>query len=301
MRRWAWLGWFAAGCGASGQPARGATPCEGLRVGDRPYAFVGETVDLCGPQRGREVWVDEGRGPGACPPERGSACSALEAPLTAVLRAGVGLWTAPSAPGPVFLQLAHGGAPDAVIRVAVIDRSGDEDGDGLSNEVEHLGGLDPLDPDVDDDGLSDGDEVRRGTPPRRPDIDGDGLLDGEEIGFGSDPQRADSDGDGLADAGEFTELTDPRDRDTDGDGLSDGEEVLIWRTSPRRADTDLDGVEDGAEVAAGTAPRWSDGGAAGSAGAEAASGALRPPRGGSGAVESEREGRGLGLPSADPR
>ncbi len=300
MRRWAWLGWFAASCCSADQRAPSSAACEGLLAGDRRYAFSGETVDLeaCGP-RGDPAAVVYQSGslaaPGACPPELGGACLALGAPVTVIPRAGPGRrgWTAPAALGPVFLQLVRGAAPGpaVVVRVAVIDRAGDADGDGLSNEVEHLGGLDPLDPDVDDDGLSDGDEEQRGTSPFQADSDGDGLYDGEEISFGSDPLRADTDGDGLADAGEFGELTDPRDPDTDGDGLSDGEEVLIWRTSPRRADTDLDGLDDGEEVAAGTAPRLADHDRAGAADSVKAASGAAAAAGGAGASrapETER-------------
>ncbi|MHB1308033.1 MAG: Ig-like domain-containing protein [Limisphaerales bacterium] len=45
------------------------------------------------------------------------------------------------------------------------DRSGDEDGDGLSAIGELIMGTSPSNPDSDDDGIPDGDEVRQGTDP----------------------------------------------------------------------------------------------------------------------------------------
>ncbi len=110
----------------------------------------------------------------------------------------------------------------------------DSDGDGLSDEFEHLStedlGTDPTAYDTDGDGLSDGLEYRLGTKIDAPDSDNDGLLDGDEVfhreggawtgGWEvdlptrtawvfSDPLVADVDGDGLNDRSERNEATSP--------------------------------------------------------------------------------------------
>lgn len=89
------------------------------------------------------------------------------------------------------------------------EAAGDDDNDGLSNQV----------------------EAAIGTDPRASDSDGDGLLDGEEINqYNSNPTMLDTDGDGLADGEEIriyrTSVNNP---DTDGDGINDGDEVEAGR------------------------------------------------------------------------
>ncbi|WP_049902279.1 helix-turn-helix transcriptional regulator [Halococcus agarilyticus] len=97
------------------------------------------------------------------------------------------------------------------VPVTVITRSGDIDGDGLSNAREAENGYNLSNADMDGDGLNDGPEVNRyESNPQNPDTDGDGVRDGEEIEIGIDPSTA----------------------DTDGDGLSDGTEVNLLRTDP---------------------------------------------------------------------
>lgn len=194
MRRLAWIGLVAWGCG--GDPTgvlamvgQAPPPCEGLSVvGGAAYAFPGDTLRLeaCGLARGQAFAVYGGRSlgaPAACPAELGGACLALGAP---VVRAAVGVatvpverreLTVPGGPGPLHLQLVRErpSRPPAlapVVSLMVLDRAGDADGDGLSNEEEDARGLDPLDADVDDDGLLDGEEIARGTSPRRSDTDG---------------------------------------------------------------------------------------------------------------------------------
>jgi Tol biopolymer transport system component len=154
---------------------------------------------------------------------------------------------------------------------AALSGTGDQDGDGLTNEREAALGTDPLlpdsdndrltdkeevetlltnplDVDSDDDRLQDGDEVQTHlTDPRNPDIDGDGRLDGDEIAGGSDPRNTDSDGDGLRDGDEIKLQVDPRNPDSDGDGLRDG---LENATCPRPSvpDSDTDGLVDGKDL-----------------------------------------------------
>lgn len=160
----------------------------------------------------------------------------------------------------------------------VIERDGNLDEDGLTNEQEvkvgsHINdsdsdddGLmdgtevneydtDPSIADTDDDGVRDGVEISGGTNATVADTDGDGLTDGEEINdLRTDPLEADSDDDGLTDAEEVRLGTDPTFADTDGDGLTDGEEVDRYGTDPLDSDTDSDSFSDAGEVNLGTNP-----------------------------------------------
>lgn len=111
-------------------------------------------------------------------------------------------------------------------------QSGDDDGDGLTNDEEDILGTDPNNPDSDEDGLTDKEEA-----------DGDTL-----------PLDADSDNDGLNDGDEAAYNTDPLDKDSDGDGLSDGVEVNETGSNPADPDTDNDGIDDGSDPAPGQLP-----------------------------------------------
>jgi PKD repeat protein len=147
--------------------------------------------------------------------------------------------------------------------VALITVVVDNDGDGLSNELEALLGTDPEDIDTDDDGIEDGDEylywtfghndywIDRDVTTEWTDSDSDGKINI------LDP---DSDGDGLLDGREvYFYKTDAVDADTDDDGLTDGVEVTGWTinvyrlgykiptfvtSDPLMVDTDLDGYDD---------------------------------------------------------
>jgi len=138
----------------------------------------------------------------------------------------------------------------ARLSLVVGERSGDLDGDGLSNDAEVDAGTDPLATDTDGDGLDDGIERRtHGTDPLVTDTDGDGLDDGEEVvDSNTDPTAADTDDDGFPDGREVEFGTVPTRTDTDGDGLDDGAEVNRYQTDPTLADTDGDGLADGAEI-----------------------------------------------------
>lgn len=140
--------------------------------------------------------------------------------------------------------------------VRALARTGDADGDGVTNERELSLGTDLDVADTDDDGLTDGLEVDTyETDPTDPDTDGDGLADGPEVTeYSTDPTAQDTDGDGLSDGTEVSAYgTDPTAQDTDGDGLTDGEE-LERGTDPTNPDTDGDGLADGREVALATDP-----------------------------------------------
>ncbi|QLG64127.1 MarR family transcriptional regulator [Halorarum salinum] len=170
--------------------------------------------------------------------------------------------------------LSRDEAARATHDVSVIEKGGDEDGDGATNRRELDEGTNFTDSDTDDDGLSDGLELDTyGTDPTETDTDGDGLDDGPEVReyrtdpteadtdgdgleddaevnrHGTDPNSPDTDGDGLADALEVnTHETDPTDPDTDGDGLSDADEVREHDTNPTKSDTDDDGLSDALEA-----------------------------------------------------
>jgi len=120
-------------------------------------------------------------------------------------------------------------APDSA-EMAQNELGPDKDGDGLSDELEGLPGinLNPNNPDTDGDGLNDKWELNDlFTDPRVPDSDGDGLTDGEEVNEHS---------------------TDPLLPDSDFDGYTDFEEVRIYKTNPLKIDTDEDGLDDAYEI-----------------------------------------------------
>ncbi|MFC5368883.1 helix-turn-helix transcriptional regulator [Salinirubrum litoreum] len=137
------------------------------------------------------------------------------------------------------------------LTVVSVPRTGDLDGDGLTNAEEHEAGTHLWASDSDSDGLPDPRETD--TSPTTADTDGDGIADGREVELGTDPTVADTDGDGLNDATELAEGTDPLSVDTDGDGLDD-ERELYGESSPTVADTDGDGLDDGSESLFGTDP-----------------------------------------------
>ena len=100
----------------------------------------------------------------------------------------------------------------------VLDGDEDTDNDGLTDRVEFVHGLDPMDgsdalADFDGDGLTNAEEVAFGTGIFAPDSDNDGLTDGEEVNtFGTDPLNDDTDGGGRTDGDEvFRDGTDPLD------------------------------------------------------------------------------------------
>ncbi|WP_231189785.1 helix-turn-helix domain-containing protein [Haladaptatus sp. DYF46] len=160
--------------------------------------------------------------------------------------------------------------------VYLMIKTGDDDGDGLTNEKEiEIGtnvsskdsdkdgledgeeinnyGTNATDADTDGDGLRDNQEISVGSNPTRKDTDADGLIDGVEYEKGTNVSRADTDDDGLTDVAELDVGTNPTNKDTDGDGLNDSEEVASV-TDPTKSDTDDDGLNDGKEKALGTDP-----------------------------------------------
>jgi hypothetical protein len=73
---------------------------------------------------------------------------------------------------------------------------GDYDADGLSDQVESAGSLNPLNSfdaqsDADNDGLTLLEEIQRGTNPANPDSDGDGRSDGDEVAAATSPTQSD--------------------------------------------------------------------------------------------------------------
>ena len=121
----------------------------------------------------------------------------------------------------------------------------DTDNDGLTDEFEKVIGTDPRSGDTDGDGLSDCIEIEMlGTDPLMFDTDANGVSDGDE----------DFDGDGLSNKEECQYQTNICEKDTDGDGLTDYEEISIYFTNPLLADTDKDGLKDSSEIRLGTDP-----------------------------------------------
>jgi hypothetical protein len=101
--------------------------------------------------------------------------------------------------------------------------------------------------DTDNDGVTDNEERHGGMDPRRADTDGDTLTDNQEWNMiYSNPTHQDSDGDGTEDGFEFYSFrTSPVLADTDGDQISDTDEVLARNRDPRIADLPLYGIKIG--------------------------------------------------------
>lgn len=92
--------------------------------------------------------------------------------------------------------------------------------------------------DTDGDGVTDNEEKHGGMDPRSPDTDGDLLSDDQEWNtIYSDPTNQETDGDGIQDGFEFYTLrTSPILADTDGDQLADPDEVAAGNRDPLVAD-----------------------------------------------------------------
>lgn len=92
--------------------------------------------------------------------------------------------------------------------------------------------------DTDGDGVTDNEEKHGGLEPRNPDTDGDTLTDDQEWNrIFSDGTLQDSDGDGVQDGFEYyTFRTSPILVDTDGDQIDDLEEVTSGNRNPLIAD-----------------------------------------------------------------
>ncbi|WP_440010452.1 DUF7343 domain-containing protein [Halomicrococcus sp. SG-WS-1] len=132
----------------------------------------------------------------------------------------------------------------------VMTKSGDLDGDGLTNEfeVEKMRTADwpPRafdDSDMDNDGLDDQAEIEKhDTDPTDADSDDDGLRDATEIQIDTKPNNPDTDGDGIPDGKEYWELeSDPKDANspqTMGEGTT-----TTTTTTPGTASGDLSGAQ----------------------------------------------------------
>jgi hypothetical protein len=131
----------------------------------------------------------------------------------------------------------------------------DSDGDSLPDHVEVLGWTvaikrtngdinsrmvtsSPYEKDTDGDGVTDDEELHGSMDPRSADTDGDKLSDNDEWNtIFSDPTAMDTDGDGVQDGFEYlTFRTSPILADTDGDQISDPDEVFAGNRNPLIAD-----------------------------------------------------------------
>jgi hypothetical protein len=120
----------------------------------------------------------------------------------------------------------------------------DEDGDGLTDDLEQRGWVVHI-------VKSSGEIVSKDvtSDPFVRDSDGDGLDDFQEHRRCTDPRNADTDGDTIADKIElFTHFTSMSNQDTDTDGINDWSELDFFETSPILADTDGDGFRDNIEL-----------------------------------------------------
>jgi len=127
---------------------------------------------------------------------------------------------------------------------------GDEIGDLMDTNKTPLdsdsdGTIDALDTednlDQDGDGLSDQLEAILNTNPKVADTDGDGINDSIEVGDNTN-EPLDSDLDGIIDALDTTD-----DRDSDNDGLTDAQEAKL-KSNPHSVDSDNDGINDNEEI-----------------------------------------------------
>ncbi|MDI3283426.1 MopE-related protein [Polyangium sp. 15x6] len=153
----------------------------------------------------------------------------------------------------------------------------DNDGDGLTNQLEFFLGSNPNDADTDDDGVLDGDEANPSDDTdgdgkinvRDSDSDGDGLFDGTEVGNDcSHPSTNPAANACRADADMGATHTSMVDPDSDDGGVSDGAEdknkdgaIDPGETNPTKGngeddplDSDGDGLLDKLETMLGTDP-----------------------------------------------
>lgn len=122
-------------------------------------------------------------------------------------------------PGRVMLSVSNNGVSATQLFV-VSSESGDQDGDGIPDDVEIQLGLNPnaafdAQLDVDKDGLTAVAEYQAGTQIFIADSDGDTLSDGEELlEYNTQALLFDSDGDFLSDGLEISLGSDPNDSDS---------------------------------------------------------------------------------------
>jgi len=125
-------------------------------------------------------------------------------------------------------------------KIALLDPSADEDGDGLTNEFEQKILKLRTFPDVVD-------SDKNGKSDAKEDFDGDNLTNLAEQQNKTNPLVADTDNDGLDDGKEITLGTNPLSPDSDNDGLDDGDELVVG-TLPDNPDTNNTGVLDGNKI-----------------------------------------------------
>ncbi|MHA2459859.1 MAG: SBBP repeat-containing protein [Candidatus Thorarchaeota archaeon] len=138
--------------------------------------------------------------------------------------------------------------------VLKIRPAGDEDGDGLPNEMEVEAGTDALSNDTDSDGMPDYWEVHNGLnatlDDANADLDQDGLINILEYEMQTLPNNNDTDSDLMPDGWEVTHDLNPKGDDSNNDiDLDNLVNYLEYSfgTEPRSNDTDSDMIPDGWE------------------------------------------------------
>ena len=148
-------------------------------------------------------------------------------------------------------------------RIRARQTEDDTDEDTLTNWEENLLGTSKTSVDTDGDGMDDDKEFIGQLNPLLNDAfadpDGDGIPNLGEILFGFNPRSATT-APGIPDFNVF-----PWAADTDNDGLTNQQELLVTQTHPKNDDTDFDGLGDGWEVENNLSPKSAAGvdGAAG--------------------------------------
>ncbi|MHA2285037.1 MAG: SBBP repeat-containing protein [Candidatus Thorarchaeota archaeon] len=143
------------------------------------------------------------------------------------------------------------GSESFVLKVRSV---GDEDGDGLPNDMEFEMGTDALSNDTDSDGMPDYWEVHNGLnatlDDADADLDQDGLSNILEYDMQTLPNNNDTDSDLMPDGWEVTHDLNPKGDDSNNDIDSDNLVNYLeysFGTEPRNNDTDSDMIPDGWE------------------------------------------------------
>ncbi|MCE7736967.1 MAG: hypothetical protein GPJ54_18930 [Candidatus Heimdallarchaeota archaeon] len=153
----------------------------------------------------------------------------------------------------------------STVSTVATDPRGDDDEDGLANEIEFKLNSDAENADTDGDGITDGWELTHQLnfkiDDSKSDPDEDGLNNLEEFEANTNPYSSDTDGDNIPDLYEVKNNLDPTiydsDKDLDNDGITNLDEYLLG-FNPMKKDTDSDGMDDGWELRNGLNATYDD-------------------------------------------